>query len=68
MIKNYDQEIEKIYYPENFEPDIEKELLDTIKTCDNFNEFKSKLEDKGIYLEYYELLDYWGEYWGKYKF
>ena len=67
MIKNYDQEIEKIYHPENFEPDIEKQLLNTIRACYNFYEFKSKLEDRGIYLEHRELDNYWNEYCGKYK-
>jgi len=63
MIKNYDQEIEKMYHPENFEPtDLEERLEKIIRECERYEEFKEKLKQENIYLENETIREYWDEY------
>jgi len=63
MIKNYDQEIEKMYHPENFEPtDLEERLEKIIRGCEKYEEFKEKLKQENIYLENGTIREYWDEY------
>jgi len=62
MIKNYDQEIEKQYHPENYDQDLDTQILQLLKNCANFTEFCRSLEDNFIFLPESMPQEYWQEY------